>query len=128
MALTTSEILELIRAGYSKAEIDAMVNPASVPAPANTETPDGENRPESVAAAEPDRPESVSAAEPDRPESVQEKTPSEVEKLVAALGIKLDTLTRAIQTRNVQQTENPNTELTPADVVARIINPHLGGA
>lgn len=134
MGLTTKEVLELIRAGYTKAEIDAMVAPEGTPAPeqgtAGKQTPEssGENKPDSENSA--DRGEN-SGAEP-KPENRLKsdsgvQVQSEVEKLVSALGMKLDTLTRAVVGRNIGGIEGhtPTPEETAESIVARIINPHI---
>ena len=123
--MTYTEILELIRAGYSKAEIDAMIagqDPAPA-APAAPATPD--KQPEQTPVStdpepKPDKPDPVPSPDP-----APAAQPTETEKLIRALGLKLDTLTTAIHAANVGGMENPNNPLTPEQVVARIINPHL---
>ena len=133
MGLTTKEVLELIRAGYTKAEIDAMVTPGGTPTPepgtADKQTPEPsvENKPDSENSA--DRGEN-SGADPkpeNRPDSVSGRVETEVEKLVSALGMKLDTLTRAVVGRNIGGIEGhtPTPEETAESIVARIINPHI---
>lgn len=132
MGLTTKEVLELIRAGYTKAEIDAMVAPEGTPAPEQrtaekqTAESSAENKPDSVSPA--DRGEN-SGAEPkpeNRPKSDSGvQVQSEVEKLVGALGMKLDTLTRAVVGRNIGGIEGTPMQETAESIVARIINPHI---
>lgn len=110
--MTCTEILELIRAGYTKEEIDAMMKaePEPTPAPAPAPTPAPEPEPTPAPVPEP------------APEPKQE---SETEKLVSALGMKFDALTAALQKQNVNQIEGePAT--TTGDIIARIINPHYG--
>lgn len=123
--MTYTEILELIRAGYSKAEIDAMIaGPDPAPAaPAAPATPD--KQPEQTPVStdsepKPDKPDPVPSPDP-----APAAQPTETEKLIRALGLKLDTLTTAIHAANVGGMENPNNQMTPEQVVARIINPHL---
>ena len=97
-----SEILELVRAGYTKAEIEAM----------NQTEPQPEPQPE-----------------PPKPTDTQPQPvphiESESEKLLAALGLKLDTLTQAVQAGNVSRIEGRDPGMTTDDIIARIINPHL---
>ena len=122
--MTYIEILELIRAGYTRAEIDAMqkaegsapeAEPAAKPAAEPADAPE----PEQKQTTEQNKPESVPTPSPEK------KEPTEVEKLVSALGLKIDRMTAAIQGRNITETENKTKELTPEQVVAQIINPHI---
>lgn len=120
--MTYTEILELIRAGYTRAEIDAMQKEdeskaAAAPGPAiePEQQPDEEQKQTPAQ----NKPESVPAPSPEKRE------PTEVEKLVSALGLKIDRMTAAIQGRNITETENKTNELTPEQVVAQIINPHI---
>ena len=122
--MTYTEILELIRAGYTRAEIDAMQkeetpapSAAAEPGPAIEVEPDEEQK----QTTEQNKPESVPPAEPAKHE------PTEVEKLVSALGLKLDALTRAVQTSNTQTIEGSTPAETAQDILARIINPKLEG-
>jgi len=112
-----SEILELVRAGYTKAEIDAMNAPASeqtpAPAPASEQTP-------APAPASEQTPAPAPASDPSpAPES-------ETEKLVKALGLKFDSLISAIQTGNVKTAERAENQLSADSVLAQIINPNYG--
>lgn len=105
-----SEILELVRAGYTKAEIEAMNQPQ----------PDPQPQPEPKPEPQP---------EPTKPTDPQPQPAphiaSESEKLLAALGLKLDTLTQAVQAGNVSRIEGKAPGMTTDDIIARIINPHL---
>ena len=121
--MTYTEILELIRAGYSKAEIDAMIAGPAPTQASSQETPD--KQPEQTPVStdsepKPNKPDPVPSPDP-----APAAQPTETEKLIRALGLKLDTLTTAIHAANVGGMENPNNPLTPEQVVARIINPHL---
>ena len=122
--MTYTEILELIRAGYKKDEIDAMIaaeaaNPPT-PAPAAAPAPATDPAPAATPAPATDP---APAAEPAPANPAPE---SETEKLAQALGLKLDTLTQAIQAHNVGSIEgNPVTQTTD-DIIAKIINPHYG--
>lgn len=118
--LSTREILELIHAGYTKSEIDILVKaeqkdpaPSAEPAPAS-DAPAGDPEPS------PDPTPAPTPAEP-----APAAAPTETEKLLAALGLKLDRMTAAMQRQNIGGMENPNNQMTPDQVVARIINPHL---
>lgn len=123
--MTYTEILELIRAGYTRAEIDAMqkeetpapVSAAADPGPAIEVEPDEEQKQTTTQ----NKPESVPPAEPAKHEQ------TEVEKLVSALGLKLDALTRAVQTSNTQTIEGSTPAETAQDILARIINPKMEG-
>ena len=122
--MTYTEILELVRAGYTRAEIDAMQKaegsaPEAKPAASPEAEPAAAPEPEQKQTTEQNKPESVPTPSPEK------KEPTEVEKLVSALGLKIDRMTAAIQGRNIQEAENPNNELTPEQVVAQIINPHI---
>ena len=116
--MTYKEILELIRAGYSKKEIDAMVKAEQKePEPAAPK-----KDPEPV---EDPKQEPVPADEPKQePEAAPQET--ETEKLVKALGLRIDALTNALHTSNVNNLEGKTNELTAEDVIAKIINPHYG--
>ena len=122
--MTYTEILELIRAGYTRAEIDAMQKaegsaPEAKPAASPEAEPAAAPEPEQKQTTEQNKPESVPTPSPEK------KEPTEVEKLVSALGLKIDRMTAAIQGRNITETENKTKELTPEQVVAQIINPHI---
>ena len=118
--MTYSETLELVRAGYTKAEIDAMVNAAS--AAPEAKAPTADKTPASPE-AKPTKGENKPKSEPEK------KEPTEVEKLVSALGLRLDTLTKAVQAANVGTIEGKrdNVEESTESILARIINPMIGG-
>ena len=124
--MTYTEILELIRAGYTRDEIEAMQKrEAEKAAQTSAEPVQTSTEPEQT--IEQDKP----TPEQNRPESEPEKATSiavssEVEKLVAALGMKLDALTGALPRKNIGAVESngPQTE-TPEDILARIINPNM---
>lgn len=118
--MTYSEILELVRAGYTKAEIAAMVNDA--PAAPEAKAPAADETPEAPE-AKPTEGENKPKSEPEK------KEPTEVEKLVSALGLRLDTLTKAVQAANVGTIEGKrdNMEESTESILARIINPMIGG-
>lgn len=118
--MTYTEILELIRAGYTKEEIDAMMK-----------APEPEKQPEKQ--PEPPKPTTVPSPEPTpaatpepKPTPVPENTEqTETEKLLAALGMQISTLTSAIQKSNVGSVEGKTpSEETPDAIIARIINPN----
>ena len=113
-----SEILELIRAGYTKAEIDAMQNDAE-----KIEHPEPKPEPKPEPSPEP-------APDPEpSPEPTPEPKESETEKLLSALGLKFDNLTAAIQNANVNNIEHGgNQGMTADDVIRSIIDGTNGGA
>lgn len=118
--MTYTEILELIRAGYTKAEIDAMMTgnaQEKAPAPAAP--------PEDPAPAPKETPEQTPPPGDPAPAPAAPPVESETEKLLKALGMKMDNLVSAVHASNVGGIENPNNTLTPEQVVAQIINPHL---
>ena len=118
--MTYTEILELIRAGYKRDEIEAMME-ADAKANVQTSKPP-ETPPEPTPIVKEETP--SSSAEP-VPE--QKHEPTETEKLVAALGLKVDALTRAMQTANVNSLESSGSTAPSADdILAKIINPHYG--
>lgn len=115
--MKSAEILELVRAGYTKEEIAAM--DADKETPTDTKT---------VTLTEPAAP--VTPPKEDKPEPKPEPaapvhTPTESEKLLAALGLKLDGLTQAVQASNVNRIEGHASAPTTDEILAAIINPHL---
>ena len=115
--MKTSEILELVRAGYTKEEIAAMdTDDEKIEHPEEKPDPEQEQKPEPKPDPEPDA------------ETKPVKVESETDKLVKALGLKLDALTSAIQTSNVNSVEQGgNNLLTTEDVLATIIDPTYKG-
>lgn len=107
--MTYTEVLELIRAGYTKDEISAMMDSEKAPEKTNPEKTD----------PEPTKPEPT--PEPD----AQKETPPESEavKLAKALGLKLDSMLTAIQNANIANAEQSGNTMTADDVIASIINP-----
>ena len=99
--MTYTEVLELIRAGYTKAEIESMMN--------SEPNPDPEKK-----------------QEPDNKEDPKQEPESETSKLIRALGLQLDTLTKAVQKTNVNTIEAHDNMNDPEQIIARIINPHYG--
>lgn len=114
--MTYTEILELIRAGYTKEEINAMMNESGP-----------EKIPENPEPTPVPSPEPTPAATPEpKPTPVPEnKEPTETEKLLSALGMQITTLTNAIHAANVAGAEGKTpTDETPESIIARIINPN----
>ena len=102
--MTYSEVLELIRAGYTKAEISAMMESENAPEPTKPEPTEPEPTPE-----------------PDTPKDNPPE--SEAVKLAKALGLKLDSMLTAIQNTNIANAEQNGNTMTTDDVIASIINP-----
>lgn len=112
MALTYTEVLELIRAGYTKAEIDAFAA-APAPDPAGTDHQD-DNQVGNQDDAE---------TEPEPEQHIE----TETEKLLKALGVQIQGLAHAVQAKNVNTIDHPGETETAETIVARIINPKFGG-
>lgn len=118
--MTYTEVLELIRAGYNKQEIEAMMA---------AETPAGDPKEDAKKDPQPDpQPEKkpdIVKADPEPEKTVKEE--SETEKLIKALGLRLDNLTKSIQASNVNGIEGDGgKEQSADDIVAKLINPHYG--
>lgn len=99
-----NEILELVRAGYTRDEINAMQAPAPAPQP---EPPAADPQPEPVAAP----------------------PATETEKLLRELLGGMSTLTKAVQAgnrANITREEPPDRQQAAGAATARIINPHYG--
>ena len=120
--MTYTEILELIRAGYTRAEIDAMQKEelASTAAPADSEVEQEQEQLQEETQEQTkaqNKPKSIPA-----PDQGAEQT--EVQKLISALGLQVQQLTRAVQAHNVTTMEsNGASAETADDIIARIINP-----
>lgn len=124
--MKTSEILELVRAGYTKEEIAQM---DSDDVEKNDHLPDQKPEPEPEKKTEPTpEPKPEKKTEPTPEPTPEVKQESETDKLLKALGLKLDHMTAAIQKNNVNTLEQDgNTMLSTEDVIASIINPEYKG-
>lgn len=112
--MKASEILELVRAGYTKEEISAMAGD-------ETAAPGGVQEEQPATDAQEEQPAAAAAQDP----AAQE--PSQIEQLVKAFGMKLDGLTKAIQSSNIHSVEGSTPQQNDVDtIIARIINPHYG--
>ena len=109
--MNINEILELTRAGWSKDEILLL---------AQTQTPDAEKIEHPT---EKEEPKEEPKQEP-KPEPKPEPVESETDKLIKALGLKLDNAVAAMHKSNVNNLEGDTANvLTAEDVIAQIINP-----
>ena len=109
--MNISDIIELTRAGWTKAEIWTIMN-----------IKEEKRNAEKIEHPEPKEEPKQEPKEEPKEESKQE---SETDKLLKALGIKLDAMTNAFQTSNVNNMEQEKANvLTADDVVAQLINPH----
>lgn len=110
--MTYTEVLELIRAGFTKDEISAMMKAEPKPDDATKiEHP-----------AKPDeKPEPHE--QPVKQENEKPAEESEAVKLAKALGLKLDSMLTAIQSNNIGNAEQRENVMTADDVIASIINP-----
>lgn len=116
--MTYTEVLELIRAGYKKEEIDAMMA---------AETPAGDPKEDAKKDPQPDEKPDPAKADPEPEKKTTAKEESETEKLIKALGLRLDNLTKSIQASNVNGIEGDGgNEVSADDIIARLINPHYG--
>ena len=127
MASTLETIATLAQAGFTKTEIVALLQaqaqqpkqqPAQQPAQQPTQQPTQQTA---------QQPAQQSTQQPAQQQPMQK---SETEKLIEALGLKLDTLTSAVYGQNIssigkatpQKTQDQITD----DVIASIINPDGG--
>ena len=118
MALTYTEALELIRAGYTKAEIDSFATePALDPSGADHQDDNQGGNQDDAGGA----PEAQTEPEPEK------HIETETEKLIKALGIQVQGLAKAVQARNVNTLDHQGETETAETILARIINPKFGG-
>lgn len=116
--MTYTEVLELIRAGYKKEEIDAMMA---------AETPPGDPKEDAKKDPQPEKKPDPAKADPEPEKKTTAKKESETEKLIKALGLRLDNLTKSIQASNVNGIEGDgDQEQSADDIIAKLINPHYG--
>ena len=110
--MKASEILQLIGAGYTKAEIDAMENP-------ETDAPDPV--PAAAPEAEPDPAPEPETRKPDKPQTVNPE--------IEALTQQINSLVSAIQRSNILNSQQPQQPAESAeDILASIISPtHRAG-
>ena len=107
MANVLETIATLAGAGFTKSEIVELLK---------------QNQPEAKPEA---KPEPQPKPQPEPQPKTQEK--SEIEKLFESLGMKIDTLTGAIQKQNIQGMSYGSAhEETTDDILAKIINPTTG--
>ena len=115
--MTYTEILELIRAGYNKEEINVMMSDDPSPA-------DAPKEPAPVGVPDQDHAQDPAPDPAPNQDPAPVPAPSEADKLAAALGLKLDSILKAVQTANVKTIEQAgNGTMTAEDVIAAIINP-----
>lgn len=115
-----TEILELVRAGFTKEEINAMMKD---PEPEKIPEKSPEN-PEPTPVPSPD-PAPTGTPEPKPTPVPENKEQTETGKLLSALGMQITTLTNAIHAANVAGAEGKTpAEDTPETIIARIINPN----
>ena len=115
MKMTNLEqIIALANAGFSKQEILALTQSAPKPEPAPKPDPAPAAKPEPTPKPDP---------APD-PEPTTKPEPSETEKLLTSLGLKLDTLTQAVQVANTHKdmTNGQQPDQTPSvdDVLLKL--------
>ena len=111
-----NEILELVRAGFTRDEINAMQAPTTAEPPA-ADPPAADPQPAEPPAADP------------KPEPVAAPPATETEKLLRELLGGMSTLTKAVQAgnrANITREEPPDRQQVAGAATARIINPHYG--
>lgn len=116
-----NQLLRLIDAGFTKQDIVAMMTTTAQTVNSNEEIPPTDTPSKTPAPA----PAAAPASAPEETKQAKPE-PSETDKLIAALGMKLDNLTSSIQAANVRNIEGRDPDLSSDDIIARIINPHLG--
>lgn len=106
--MKTEDVLKLIGAGYTKAEIDAMENPAPAPAPAPdpAPVPDPEPAPDPAPAPAP------------RPDAMGQFAGT-LQNMLTQFGNRMQTIMQGINIAGSEQPKQPELQ----DVVASIINP-----
>lgn len=104
--MTTQEILTLINAGYTKAEIDAMENPAPAPAPTPAPVPDPDPAPDPAPAPTP------------QPDAMGQFAGT-LQNMLTQFGNRMQTIMQGINIAGSEQPKQPELQ----DVVASIINP-----
>lgn len=119
------DILTLVKAGYTREEIDKLETPeapaATATLPETPETPKPAEAPVAPPAKAPEEtPKPAAAPETPKPAAPE---PAGNEQIMGAI----NALTAAIQKMNVQTASIPGggEELTPEDMIANIINPPM---
>lgn len=112
--MTLNEIFKLIDAGFSKADIltlagSQQTDPKPDPKPEPKPEPKEDPKPEP------------------KPDPKPEPQETETDKLVKALGLQVEGLTKALQASNIRNTEHNGQEESVDDILAKIINPNNGG-
>ena len=102
--MTTQEILTLINAGYTKAEIDAMENPAPAPVPDPVPEPAPTPDPAPAPTPQPDAMGQFAGA---------------LQNMLTQFGNRMQTIMQGINIAGSEQPKQPELQ----DVVASIINP-----
>lgn len=105
--MTTQEILTLINAGYTKAEIDAMENPAPAPATVPDTVPDPAPAPTTQSDA------------PTPQLDAMGQFAGTLQNMLTQFGNRMQTIMQGINIAGSEQPKQPELQ----DVVASIINP-----
>jgi hypothetical protein len=116
------DILTLVKAGYTREEIDKLEKPEAPAKPASsTETPETP-APAATDTQPAKAPEEAPKPAPEAPKPAAPETNGN-EQIMGAI----NALTAAIQKMNVQNASIPggDDELTPEDMIANIINPPM---
>ena len=110
------DIILLVKAGYTRDQIAAMLAPAPTPAPAPAEPAPEPTPAPAPAPAEPAPEPTPAPAEPEPPK------PQGIEDLSQMLAVEFAKLNDAIVKANLQQAQQPPQESVD-DILASIINP-----
>lgn len=118
--MNISDRIFLLKSGYTKEEIEAFEKGDELPAPKNPENKDSDVEKIEHPAPEPE--------EKDNSNEKETEPETETDKLLKALGLKLDTAISAMRKSNINSIEGKVTEpLAVEDVLAQIINPSNKG-
>ena len=125
MATTLEQIASLAQAGFTKSEIVALLTAQTQnQAQKQEQKQEQKQNPVTQPAANQEQKKEQEPVTPPVPQPVQK---SETEKLIEALGLKLDSLATAVYGQNISSMGKPTitktTDELTDDVIAHIINP-----
>ena len=116
--MTVQEIIELTKAGWTKAEIIQLAGVPSAPKDEPKDTPPKETPPKEDAKETP--PKETPPAEAPKDITTDQK----IMELITKLDQKVDNISSGIQKGNLQASRQPKQE-TVEDALASVINPYL---
>ena len=125
--MNISDRIFLLKSGYTKEEIEAFERGEEIPAKSNPENKDSDAEKIEHPSAESQEMSNSDLAGTATNEKPQEPE-TETDKLLKALGLKLDTAISAMRKSNINNIEGTGAKpLTTEDVLAQIINPTIKG-